>query len=140
MSKTSRTTTQAVSSSGLVHFFVKLGIFVLGLRVSAVLLLALALALAWPNLPDLSAMTDYRPRVPLRIYTADKVLIGEFGEERRTIIPFNEIPDVMKSAILAAEDDRSEERRVGKVAGARTNRGPGRVNTMHRMAMHHRST
>jgi len=106
MSKTSRSTTQAVPGSGFVHFFVKLGIFVLGLGVSAVLLLALALALAWPNLPDLSAMTDYRPRVPLRIYTADKVLIGEFGEERRTIIPFNEIPDVMKSAILAAEDDR----------------------------------
>jgi penicillin-binding protein 1A len=70
------------------------------------LLGALALALAWPNLPDLSAMIDYRPRVPLRIYTADKVLIGEFGEERRNVLRFNEIPDVMKSAILSAEDDR----------------------------------
>ncbi|MBX7020664.1 penicillin-binding protein, partial [Providencia rettgeri] len=56
--------------------------------------------------PDLSAMIDYRPRVPLRIYTADKVLIGEFGEERRNVLRFDEIPDVMKSAILAAEDDR----------------------------------
>ncbi|WP_171260295.1 transglycosylase domain-containing protein, partial [Acinetobacter baumannii] len=71
-----------------------------------VLLGSLALALAWPNLPDLSAMIDYRPRVPLRIYTADKVLIGEFGEERRNVLRFDEIPDVMKSAILAAEDDR----------------------------------
>src|SRR3546814_2544191 len=69
------------------------------------LLGALALALAWPNLPDLSAMTDYRPRIPLRIYTSDKVLIGEFGEERRNVLRFNEIPDVMKSAILSAEDD-----------------------------------
>ncbi|GHC51944.1 penicillin-binding protein 1A [Alcaligenes pakistanensis] len=51
-------------------------------------------------------MIDYRPRVPLRIYTADKVLIGEFGEERRNVLRFDEIPDVMKSAILAAEDDR----------------------------------
>ena len=51
-------------------------------------------------------MTDYRPRVPLRIYTADKVLIGEFGEERRNVLRFNEFPDVLKSAILAAEDDR----------------------------------
>ncbi len=51
-------------------------------------------------------MIDYRPRVPLRIYTADKVLIGEFGEERRNVLRFNEVPDVMKSAILAAEDDR----------------------------------
>lgn len=51
-------------------------------------------------------MIDYRPRVPLRIYTADKVLIGEFGEERRNVLRFDEIPDVMKSAILSAEDDR----------------------------------
>src|SRR3546814_16799408 len=50
-------------------------------------------------------MIDYRPRVPLRIYTSDKVLIGEFGEERRNVLRFNEIPDVMKSAILSAEDD-----------------------------------
>jgi len=77
-----------------------------GLGLCGALLGALALALAWPNLPDLSAMIDYRPRVPLRIYTADKVLIGEFGEERRNVLRFNEIPDVMKSAILSAEDDR----------------------------------
>jgi len=79
---------------------------VAGLGLCGALLGALALALAWPNLPDLSAMIDYRPRVPLRIYTADKVLIGEFGEERRNVLRFNEIPDVMKSAILSAEDDR----------------------------------
>jgi penicillin-binding protein 1A len=51
-------------------------------------------------------MTDYRPRVPLRIFTSDKVMIGEFGEERRNVLRFNEIPDVMKSAVLSAEDDR----------------------------------
>jgi penicillin-binding protein 1A len=77
-----------------------------GLGLCGALLMSLALALAWPNLPDLTAMIDYRPRVPLRIYTADKVLIGEFGEERRNVLRFDEIPDVMKSAILAAEDDR----------------------------------
>lgn len=77
-----------------------------GLGLCGALLGSLALALAWPNLPDLSAMIDYRPRVPLRIYTSDKVLIGEFGEERRNVLRFHEIPDVMKSAILSAEDDR----------------------------------
>jgi len=81
-------------------------IFCAGLGVCGALVGALALALAWRNLPDLSAMTEYRPRVPLRIYTADKVLIGEFGEERRNVLRFDEIPDVMKSAILSAEDDR----------------------------------
>src|SRR5699024_11480882 len=44
--------------------------------------------------------------LPYTTLFRSKVLIGEFGEERRNVIPFNEIPDVMKSAILAAEDDR----------------------------------
>jgi penicillin-binding protein 1A len=88
------------------RFFVKLGIFCGGLVLCGLLLGGMALALAWPNLPDLHAMTDYRPRIPLRVFTADKVLIGEFGDERRNVLRFNEIPDVMKSAVLAAEDDR----------------------------------
>ena len=88
------------------RFFVKLGIFCGGIALCGILLGGMALALAWPNLPDLHAMTDYRPRVPLRIYTNDHVLIGEFGEERRNVLRFDEIPDVMKSAVLAAEDDR----------------------------------
>ncbi|WP_459618768.1 penicillin-binding protein 1A [Bordetella sp. 2513F-2] len=77
-----------------------------GLGLAGVLALGLAIALAWPSLPDLHAMTDYRPRVPLRVYTADHVLIGEFGEEHRNVLRFDEIPDVMKHAVLAAEDDR----------------------------------
>ncbi|CAM5511328.1 penicillin-binding protein 1A [Eoetvoesiella caeni] len=92
--------------SWLGRFIVKAVVFAAGLGLCGALLGALALALAWPNLPDLTALTDYRPRVPLRIYSADKVLIGEFGEERRNVLSFNEIPDVMKSAILSAEDDR----------------------------------
>ncbi|AEC21392.1 penicillin-binding protein [Pusillimonas sp. T7-7] len=93
-------------SSWIGRFILKATIFVAGLGLCGALLGSLALALAWPNLPDLSAMIDYRPRVPLRIYTSDKVLIGEFGEERRNVLRFHEIPDVMKSAILSAEDDR----------------------------------
>src|SRR5690625_1479994 len=95
-----------VSGSRLGRFFIKIAAFFAGLGLCGALLVTLALALAWPNLPDLSAMVDYRPRVPLRIYTADNVLIGEFGEERRNVLRFYEVPDVMKSAILAAEDDR----------------------------------
>ena len=94
------------SGSPVLRFFLKLTILGAGLAACAALLVGMALALAWPNLPDLNAMTDYRPRVPLRIFTADKVLIGEYGEERRNVLHFNEIPDVMKSAVLAAEDDR----------------------------------
>lgn len=110
MSKSSKNSSASSSDSStsspwLVRMLMKL--FVLGVAgaASAALLLVIALSIAWPNLPDLSAMTDYRPRVPLRIYTADKVLIGEFGEERRNVLRFNEFPDVLKSAVLAAEDD-----------------------------------
>jgi penicillin-binding protein 1A len=92
--------------SFIVRFLLKLSILSAGLALCGALLLGMALALAWPNLPDLNAMTDYRPRVPLRVFTSDKVLIGEFGEERRNVLRFNEIPDVMKSAVLSAEDDR----------------------------------
>lgn len=70
------------------------------------LLVGLALALAYPNLPALEVLTDYRPKVPLRVYTADGVLMGEFGEERRNLVRIREVPDILKSAILAAEDDR----------------------------------
>jgi len=109
MSKSSSSSSPDRAASGrstVLRFFVKTGVLFAGLGLCGVLLVSMALALAWPNLPDLHAMTDYRPRVPLRIYTADKVLIGEFGEERRNVLRFQEIPDVMKAAVLAAEDDR----------------------------------
>ena len=66
----------------------------------------LATALAYRNLPSVESLTDYRPKIPLRVYTADGVLIGEFGEERRAIVSIGEVPTVMKQAILAAEDER----------------------------------
>jgi penicillin-binding protein 1A len=59
-----------------------------------------------PSLPTLEAVTDYHPKIPLRIYTADKVLIGEFGEEHRDFTPIADVPELMKKAILAIEDSR----------------------------------
>ncbi|MGI4936523.1 MAG: transglycosylase domain-containing protein, partial [Janthinobacterium lividum] len=63
------------------------------------------LVILLPSLPSLDALIDYKPRIPLRIYTADDVLIGEFGEERRDFVPITAMPEVMKEAIIAAEDD-----------------------------------
>jgi penicillin-binding protein 1A len=77
-----------------------------GLAVCGVLVIVFALAMAYPGLPALDTLTDYRPKMPLRIFTADNVLIGEFGEERRTLVHFKDIPTVMKKAVLAIEDDR----------------------------------
>lgn len=84
---------------------VQTAVGIAGLGLSGAVFIGLAVALTWPNLPSLHAMTDYRPSVPLRIYTADRVLIGEFGQEHRNVVPFEEIPLVMKQAMLAAEDD-----------------------------------
>ena len=66
----------------------------------------IVLAMAYPNLPSLEVLTDYRPKIPLRIYSADGFLIGEYGEERRAVVSIGEVPPIMKQAILSAEDDR----------------------------------
>jgi len=78
----------------------------IALVVAGGLVLGYALVVAWPNMPSLDALTDYRPKVPLRIYTSDHVLIGEFGEERRDVVHFKDVPDSLKKAILAIEDAR----------------------------------
>jgi penicillin-binding protein 1A len=79
---------------------------VTGSALVALLVVVFALAMAYPNLPALDTLTDYRPKMPLRIFSSDGVLIGEFGEERRNLVRIKEIPDVMKKAVLAIEDDR----------------------------------
>jgi penicillin-binding protein 1A len=89
-----------------IRLLLGLMICVIGLIASAVLVLGYALVVAQPNLPSLDALTDYRPKVPLRVYTADHVLIGEFGEERRSVVRIQDVPDYLKKAVLAIEDAR----------------------------------
>ena len=74
--------------------------------ISVVTIAGVALAVAYPNLPDISELSDYRPKLPMRVFSADGVLIGEFGEERRNLTPIADIPKVMKDAVLAIEDAR----------------------------------
>ena len=74
--------------------------------VAVALVIAVALAMAYPNLPDVSELADYRPKLPLRVYSAEGALIGEFGEERRNLTPIDDIPQIMKNAVLAVEDTR----------------------------------
>jgi penicillin-binding protein 1A len=80
----------------------------LGLAGGLALLLTIgvALAMAYPNLPDVSDLADYRPKLPLRVYSSEGALLGEFGEERRNLTPIREIPTVVKDAVLAIEDAR----------------------------------
>jgi penicillin-binding protein 1A len=74
--------------------------------IAAAFLFGFAVVLIYPTLPSLEALTDYQPKIPLRVYSADGKLIGEFGEERRAVIAIDNVPKPMIAAILAAEDDR----------------------------------
>lgn len=98
------------SSPKNVHWLLRLCLWAMGLAtaglVSILMAIALALAVAFPNLPDISDLSDYRPKLPLRVFSADGELIGEFGEERRSLTPLREIPKVMIDAVLAIEDAR----------------------------------
>jgi penicillin-binding protein 1A len=73
---------------------------------SGLIILAIALSVAFPNLPDISDLSDYRPKLPLRVFSVEGDVLGEFGEERRNLTPIGEIPKVMSNAVLAIEDAR----------------------------------
>ena len=91
-------------------WFMKLVFWCAGLLVAGflciLLVVGVAMVVAYPNLPDISDLADYKPKLPLRIYTADGQLMGEFGEERRHLTPIKDIPQVMKNAVLSIEDNR----------------------------------
>lgn len=73
---------------------------------AAVALAAFVYVVLASDLPPLDAVTDYKPKIPLRIYTADNALLGEFGEEHRDFVPIKQIPPLMKNALLSIEDAR----------------------------------
>lgn len=102
----SETPKSAKPRSRAVRFILQSLIVLVGLMLTGVLILVFALTMAYPNLPEIDAITSYRPKMPMRVFSADNVLIAEFGEERRNVVHFNDIPDVMKKAVLAIEDDR----------------------------------
>lgn len=73
---------------------------------SAIALVGIAVALIYPSLPSVERLTDYQPKLPLRVYSEDGYLIDEFGEERRAYIKIEQVPKIMKDAVLAIEDRR----------------------------------
>ncbi|WP_343629588.1 penicillin-binding protein 1A [Roseateles sp.] len=92
------------------HWFVRALGWLFGLALAGagavVLLVGMALAMAYPQLPDISGLTDYRPKLPLRVLSSEGQLLAEYGEERRSYSDIREIPKVMQDAILAIEDAR----------------------------------
>ena len=77
-----------------------------GLFAAGLFVVGLVVALAYPNLPSLETLTDYQPKVPLRVYTIEGELIGEFGEERRVLVDIKDVPPSLTNAIIATEDER----------------------------------
>ncbi|QIL43067.1 penicillin-binding protein 1A [Acidovorax sp. HDW3] len=104
------TATRTSGGFSWLRFALKLLLWLFGLAAAGAIALALtiavALAMAYPNLPDVSDLADYRPKLPMRVYSSEGALLGEFGEERRTLTPISEIPQVMQDAVLAIEDAR----------------------------------
>jgi penicillin-binding protein 1A len=96
-----------------------------------VILVAFTAAIVYPTLPSLDVLTDYQPKIPLRVYSADGKLIGEFGEERRAVVKMQDVPQPMIRAILAAEDERFYQHSgvdyVGVVRAALSNFASGGV-------------
>jgi penicillin-binding protein 1A len=90
----------------LKRWLLYIGSVLVGLALVGALLGGLVLALLYPTLPSLESLTDYQPKIPLRVVSAEGDLLGEFGEERRSVVTIQDVPDVMKKAILAAEDER----------------------------------
>ena len=73
---------------------------------SIVLVVGYAMVVAYPNLPSLEALTSYQPKIPLQIFSIEGDLIGEFGEEKRAFVKIEQTPDILRKAIIAAEDER----------------------------------
>ena len=90
----------------LKRWLIYLAPVLVGLALVGTLLVAFVFALLYPTLPTLEALTDYQPKIPLRIVSAEGELLGEFGEERRAVVSIREVPEIMRRAILAAEDER----------------------------------
>lgn len=106
-------------------------VFLSALGLIGVLLAGFAALVIYSNLPSLDTLTDYRPKIPLRIYSDEGLLIGEFGAERRNVVKISEVPEHLKNAILAAEDDRFYEHGgvdyVGVLRAAYSNFSAGSV-------------
>lgn len=78
----------------------------MSLFLTTILLLSFVFLYLQTQLPDVEALKDIQLQVPLKIFTRDGKLIGEFGEMRSSPIPLEKIPPQLINAVLATEDQR----------------------------------
>ena len=84
------------------NFYVR--VFLLLLACSLAVISSLNIYIS-DKLPEAQEIREIELQVPLKIFTADNKLIGEFGEKRRSALKFDDIPPYFVKAVLAAEDD-----------------------------------
>lgn len=88
------------------RFLLKLFIGLISLGIAGAGILAIMVILTYPKLPSMDELGNYQPKLPLQVYSSDGVLLGQFGEEHRIFVSFNDTPKMLINAILAAEDER----------------------------------
>lgn len=86
------------------RWFVMAGVVLLGGIAAAGLALAVYAAWLFHDLPDASELADYRPATATRVYAGDGTLIGEFSDERRIYVSYDQVPEQVRHAFMAAED------------------------------------
>lgn len=87
-------------------FWSKLFFFFMGLGIVGTGILAIMVIVTYPKLPSMSELRDYKPKLPLQVYSSDGVVLGQFGQEHRIYVSFKDTPKMLVDAILSAEDER----------------------------------
>ena len=86
------------------RWFVWAGTALMGAVAAAGVVVAVYAAYVTYDLPDAAELADYRPATATRVYAGDGTLIGEFSEQRRIYVTYNQVPERVIHAFLAAED------------------------------------
>ena len=73
--------------------------------IASILTIGIGYLLIKPTLPEINLVDEDVLQIPLKVLTSDGVLIGEFGDQKRRTIEYDQIPQNLKNAFLAAEDD-----------------------------------
>ena len=87
----------------LLRWIFWLGVFA---AFNSLFIAAIAYAVVQKKLPPLDVLADYRPRLPLRVYSREGELMGEFGEEKRRVLAYDDFPPLLVASLLATEDAR----------------------------------
>lgn len=81
-----------------------INLFGLGAALAGAVLVMVVIT--YPKLPSMNDLHNYQPKLPLQVYSADGVILGQFGTEHRIFISINDTPKMLINAIIASEDER----------------------------------